>query len=72
MAPERDYNAERLARIELLMAEARQALATIHLDPSASECLRARLNEALEELGVVGNLERSSHSLTRCSSADTR
>jgi hypothetical protein len=60
MAPERDYNAERLARIELLMAEARQALATIPLDPLASESLRARLNEALEELGVVGNLEQSS------------
>jgi hypothetical protein len=60
MAPERDYNAERLARIELLMAEARQALATIALDPSASENLRARLNEALEELGVVGNLEQLS------------
>jgi hypothetical protein len=60
MSPERDYNAERLARIELLMAEARQALATIALDPSASESLRARLNEALEELGVVGNLEQLS------------
>jgi hypothetical protein len=59
MAPERDYQAERLARIDLLLVEARQTVGKMALDRSVSESLRlrTRLGEALKELG----LESSTH-----------
>jgi hypothetical protein len=52
MALERDYEAERLARIDLLLVEARQAVGTLALDHSVSESMRRRLGEALKELGL--------------------
>jgi hypothetical protein len=51
MALERDYETERLARIDLLLVEARQAVGKSALDHSVSESLRRRLGEALKELG---------------------
>jgi hypothetical protein len=52
MALERDYEAERLARIDLLLVEARQAVGKVPLDHSVSESVRTRLGEALKELGL--------------------
>jgi hypothetical protein len=64
MAPERDYQAERLARIELLIVEARQMVGRVALDRSVSESLRTRLGEALKELGLKSSTncpERRAH-----------
>jgi hypothetical protein len=52
MALDRDYEAERLARIDLLLVEARQAVGAVALDHSVSESVRTRLGEALKELGL--------------------
>jgi|AP3Bu8745761321_1050154.scaffolds.fasta_scaffold392116_1 hypothetical protein len=53
MALERDYEAERLGRIDLLLVEAKQMVGKVALDRSVSERLRTRLGgEALKEWGL--------------------
>lgn len=52
MALERDYSAERLARIDALLSDARHALTT-PLDRKVREDLCARLDAMLKELGAV-------------------
>jgi hypothetical protein len=51
MAVERDCNAERLARIEMLMADARNILAR-QADASERRQMCARLDRTLKELGA--------------------
>ena len=59
MALERDYTAERFARIELLMSDAKRAL-TIAPHKNGHRDLCARLDAALKELGVKTPLALSS------------
>jgi hypothetical protein len=51
MAIERDYNAERTARIDLLMSEAKRILQA-PLDRTSRNSICSRLDATLKELGA--------------------
>jgi hypothetical protein len=63
MAVERDCNAERLARIEMLMADARGILAK-PIDPQERREMCARLDRTLKELGARAPLMQSMPNLS--------
>ena len=59
MTLERDYTAERLARIELLMSDAKHAL-TLAPDKNRHKELCTRLDATLKELGATPSDHRHS------------
>jgi hypothetical protein len=59
MPLERDHDAERIARLDLIVAEAQRAI-SVPLDEAVRKALRQRLDNNLKELGAFVQLRAPS------------